>query len=197
MIRNINILILFITLAFNQLLAQETKTLQKKKGFLSINEIGVMLTNASALYTNSNAQALFFHSFNAYQVAPALAVGLGLGMDSYPDRLLMPLTIGISGDILKKNITPFYRFLIGHGYNLSKVPGNNVGFINQDFTLGGGLVVNPAIGLKVYVADNKAFVLLLAYKYQETYTEQIVRGSSSFRQEVNFRRLAFSIGFSF
>ncbi len=195
--KNIIILALFNLLAFNQLLAQETKNLQKQKGFLSMNEIGVMVSNESALYGSPNAQAISFHSFNAYQAAPAFAIGLGVGMDSYPDRVLMPLTIGFSGDFLKKNITPFYRFLIGHGSVLTKKPTDNSGFPTQDIKLGGGLVVNPSIGLKVYIAEGKAFTLQLGYKFQEAFTEQSFRGGSLNRQEVTFRRLMFAIGFSF
>lgn len=197
MIKYIALIALFSLFIFCQLFAQEAKSLQKQKGFLSINEIGVMVTNESALYAGTNAQALSFHSFNAYQVVPSFAFGLGLGVDSYPDRLIMPLTVGISGNILKKNITPFYKILVGHGYNLSKNLSNNNNWGGTDINFQGGLVVNPSVGLKVYIADSKAFILQLGYKHQESFIEQTVRGGSNFRQEVTFQRLIFSLGFSF
>jgi hypothetical protein len=182
------IIVYLLLNSYNQLYAQNP--LQKQKGFLSINEIGILVTNESALYNNTNSQAISFHSFNGYQFGSPFSLGLGLGIDSYPDRVLLPLTIGITGDFLKKNITPFYRFSIGHGFALGKQEND------QQVQKVGGFVFNPALGLKIYVAEGKAFILQISYKYQETAIKQNFT-TSFLTQEATFRRIGIAIGFSF
>jgi hypothetical protein len=81
-------------------------------------------------------------------------VGIGVGFDIYKFASYIPLTLDIRYYVLKSEITPFVEAAAGHSF----------GFQSH---AEGGLVLNPALGLKVLMSSSAAFNFSIGYRQQQ------------------------------
>ncbi len=193
--------LLLLILFWGRLNAQEIKTLTQKKGFVNHTEIGVLLGKN---YYGTTAKASFSaNTFNGYRFNHRLAVGATIGLDWYNSVQVMPIALGLRGDLLKnKKSSPFYGLDAGYGLMFLST--------KQEYeTLKGGPMINPSIGYRFAIGNGNALSMSIGWKHQITYSvydypEAIPLNSLIMRWAGNdqettkyFNRIALKIGFSF
>jgi hypothetical protein len=77
-----------------------------------------------------------------------------VGMDIYYNTTFIPIFADLRANFLKTRITPFLS--AGIGYSLS-----------TDEDIKGGLLVNPAFGVKFFVSSKAALNFSIGYRLQE------------------------------
>jgi hypothetical protein len=174
-----------------------------QRGYFNQTELGLLVTNQPGVLGN-NPAAASLHTTNGYRFGPGLAVGLGTGLDAYEGRLLLPLALAVTGDVggSTRKVVPFYRFSVGHGFDITRRPEPEPnlwrGWFPPDQTSGqsGGLLVQPSVGLKVRTGAAGAFTLQMGYRWQaiNSYTEQATWRTD---QRIVLRRLWLALGFAF
>jgi hypothetical protein len=174
-----------------------------QRGYFNQTELGLLVTNQPGVL-GSNTAAASLHTTNGYRFWPGLAVGLGTGLDSYEGWLLLPVALAVTGDMgaPTRRVVPFYRFSLGHGFDITRRPNPELpqwwGWIPPDQRTGqsGGLLVQPALGLKIRTGAGTAFTAQAGYRWQtiNRYTEQ---GTWRTDEQIVLRRLWLALGFAF
>jgi hypothetical protein len=172
---------------------------QAQPGYFNQTEFGMLVTNQSSSASSGKA-AISIHTTNGYRFSQRLGVGAGTGVDAYEGRLLVPLTLALTGDLGKlanQRVVPFYGFAIGHGFDLTK-QNDDRGQIWRGGTTRqtGGLLVQPLLGLKIRAGEGTAFTFQCGYRWQ-TVHNLTEFGTSSTDRKIIFRRLFLGIGFAF
>jgi hypothetical protein len=174
-----------------------------QRGYFNQTELGLLVTNQPGVL-GSNTAAASLHTTNGYRFWPGLAVGLGTGLDSYEGRLLLPLALAVTGDLgaSTRRVVPFYRFSLGHGFDITRRPEPGPqwwrGWAPPDQRTGqsGGLLVQPAVGLKIRTGAGTAFTVQAGDRWQtiNRYTEQ---GTWRTDERIVLRRLWLALGLAF
>lgn len=162
------------------------------QGYLNITEFGLSVGNRSMVNSfsgTSRSVNVTLQTFNGYQFYPALAVGLTTAIDDYNPITLLPIALGIRGDITKTKVRPYYGLDAGYALdwlNNPRLPGD----------YNGGWLISPTLGLKFNSRKTHALVLNLGYRNQKA---SIVNhnGNTTTTQENHFKRVLFRIGMSF
>jgi sRNA-binding regulator protein Hfq len=163
----------------------------KEKGYVNMTEIGVLTGRSGG--TDQFNQG-FYHNtvtlqtFNGYQFWPTLQVGLTAGVDWYQAFPLVPVALGLRGELSQSKVTPFYSLDVGHGFDWL-----NTVYVNQRAR--GGMMWNPGIGLKVR-GTSTAWVISLGYKSQSASTFFNTAWQRT-EQDIHYNRLALRTGISF
>jgi hypothetical protein len=169
---------------------------QPSKGYISVTKFSVLVGKYKYFggwWGEEITQTRVYPSintFNGYIFSPRLAVGIGIGLDGYNSMTLIPLTLGIKGDVLKGNYTPYYGFEIGHAFPWMRRDANAV--------YSGGLVMSPVVGLKRYGKRGGAFFIEAGSKwqrYREKWHPQPWQPQR--RIEMTYRSLSMAIGLQF
>jgi hypothetical protein len=158
------------------------------KGYLNQTEAGLSVGNSSGLNARRHVD-LSFQTFNGYQFASFLALGLTAGVDGYSGITLLPVGLGLRGDLTKTRIRHFYSLDAGYALdwlNNPRLPGNRQG----------GYFWSPGVGLKFNSRKTHAFLISLAYRHQ-TSTVEMPFGNGTSVTENKFKRMLFRVGFSF
>lgn len=164
-----------------------------RRGYVNHTELGTLLGSVAVpfqpndVYTRSSFTA---SSFNGYRFARGLAVGATVGVDWYARNAVVPLSLGLRGDMARSRISPFYAFDAGYAV-ASLAKGNDVDF-------DGGLHLNPALGLRFGLNSGAALTWSIGYKYQQART--ILENPTGFSRTENgykYNRLALKVGMSF
>lgn len=208
------ILILFICGVFSltQSLAQDKKSgFFKKYPFVNITELGASFgrnkyqTNAyynsyypqTILYQTQNRLNFTLHTFNGVYINPKTAVGLTVGVDSYGETALMPISAGIRRNLVQKKQGG--SILLGSldaGYSTTWFNEDNTGFKTS-----GGLVVCPTIGYKFPMRNGSAWMMNFGYRFQRAeYKQQRTEDQFYWTEsnEVrNYRRMVVRFGIEF
>ena len=158
------------------------------QGYLNITELGVSVGNSSQANT-SRKKDITIHTFNGYQFKPTFALGLTTGVDSYSNITLLPIGLGISGDIRKTKVRPFYGFDAGYALNWLNNP-------NRTGNLQGGFYWSPLLGLKFNSNKIHAYTFHIGYKNQHT-TITWQDGMFYYNEKNVYKRVLFRIGLSF
>jgi len=164
-----------------------------RKGYVNHTELGTLLGAVKApfqsneVYTRSSFTA---SSFNGYRFRRGLAVGATVGVDWYARNAVVPLSLGLRGDVARSRVSPFYALDAGYAVaSLAKGEG-----VNFD----GGLHLNPAIGLRFALNGGAALTWSIGYKYQRARTVfENANGFSRTENVYNYNRLALKVGMSF
>jgi hypothetical protein len=162
------------------------------RGYQNITEVGLSVGYRSAVneFTNPGRSVDFtLQTFNGYQFIPALAVGLTTAIDTYGSITLLPVALGIRGDITKTRIRPYYGFDAGYALDWLSNPHLPV---NQD----GGFFWSPTLGLKFNSRKTHAFIFNLGYRNQIA-TAVTRSGNTTSTQNNHYQRVSFRIGMSF
>lgn len=169
-----------------------TAPLPWRRGFLNHTEIGTLLGGVVApnqpgvVYSRSSFTA---SSFNGYRFARWLAVGATVGVDWFARNAMLPVSLGLRGDLGKRRVSPFYAFDAGYGLTwLAQRDGAK---------LTGGLHLNPALGLRIALNGGGALTWSLGYKHQRV--RSLVEGPNDYsvRQDYRYNRLALKVGMTF
>jgi hypothetical protein len=172
-----------------------------KKGYTNITEVGLLFGHSYGGYSSkSNFTA---QTFNGYRFSPRLSVGATLGIDWYNSVQVMPVALGIRGDVLKnKKATPYYGLDAGYGFTFLTAERANE-------TDRGGFMINPTIGIKLNIGGGNSLTMSLGWKRQLTQTTSNPYNTMdattrfwypqdySVTSDKYFNRFSFRIGMSF
>lgn len=164
-----------------------------RKGYVNHTELGTLLGavrvpfQPNDTYTRSSFTA---NSFNGYRFSGGLSVGATVGVDWYARNAVVPLSLGLRGDMARSRVSPFYALDAGYAV-VSLAKGNDVDF-------DGGLHLNPALGLRFALNDGAALTWSVGYKYLRARTVfENATALSRTENVYNYNRLALKVGMSF
>lgn len=163
-----------------------------RKGYVNHTELGTLLGavkvpfQTNEVYTRSSFTA---SSFNGYRFARGLAVGATVGVDWYARNAVVPLSLGLRGDMARSRVSPFYALDAGYAV-ASLAKGDDVDF-------DGGLHLNPALGLRFALNGGAALTWSIGYKYQRVTKFTESTGTLSIVNQYSYNRLALKVGMSF
>ncbi|MDQ1087069.1 MULTISPECIES: hypothetical protein [unclassified Siphonobacter] len=164
----------------------------QKKGYTNTSEMGVLLGQVGPNNSSPVSKTSFTaSSFNGYRLMHWLAAGITVGLDSYKGNLMVPISLGLRGDILKnKTVTPFYALDIGKGMTwLARDP-------SLDFKRG-GLHLNPAIGLRFATNSGTAITWSVGYKRQILESGRYFGEDQGTYYDYAYNRISIKMGMSF
>lgn len=129
-----------------------------------------------------------------YRTNEYVSIGVGVSVETYNygfGEFLIPIYLDYISFLKKKNISPFLRLQAGYGFVYST--GDNV--IDSN----GGLMVNPAIGIRFTGNSDVNYSFDLNFKYQKA---NFVVNTTNWRSQISyidiiFRRLSFRFGVLF
>lgn len=164
----------------------------KKKGFLSINEIGfgfginTINTYHGSVDIAKQYPLMGLRTINGYQLNEHFSFGLGLGFEAFLDGdekgALMPITLDTRINFRKGKFTPVLN--LNGGYS--------VGFQNSS-----GLAANPSIGIKIYLTKKIAYLFNMGYKVQQQNVKTLDQYGGTIVRIINYQFFALSTGLSF
>jgi hypothetical protein len=162
------------------------------QGYINITEAGLSVGNRSVIdqFSETSRSVDFtLQTFNGYQFHSALALGLTTALDTYGKMTLLPVGLGLRGDITKNKVRPYYGFDAGYALdwlNNPRLPGN----------YNGGRFWSPTFGLKFNSRKTHSFILNIGYRHQKA---SIVtrNGNTTTTQSNQYQRVLFRLGMSF
>jgi len=122
----------------------------KHSGYTNITEMNFGL----GLGQYSSDYSFGIQTINGYLFNPYFSMGIGIGVDRYKNVTFVPLFADLRVNFLQTNVTPFLSGGIGYSLGTDKV--------NK-----GGLLVNPALGVKFFVSSKAALNFSIGYRLQE------------------------------
>jgi len=127
-----------------------------------------------------------------YRIRRYLALGMGVGIDNTEGGVYMPIYLDISGDVLRRRVTPHYQISVGYSHGADPTWPND--------RIEGGFTSFTGIGYKIHTQSKLEWTVVGGYKFQDSSERgnsfSGVSGTSEFR---DIRRggitLQISIGF--
>ncbi len=157
----------------------------KKSGYINILEFTFardVLNNSSnaALTGNSSSGAqpsIGVQDINGYLINPHVSIGFGMGLHVYTDIILAPFFADVRYNLFNNLATPFASMGIGYSFSAKEIYGINQG--SKDYF--GGVLANPAIGIKFFTRRSKGLTFSLGYRYQQAriYTHNYIFSNST------------------
>ena len=129
----------------------------KNKGYTNQTEMGVLFQST---YYGLGA-GISLRTFNGYQFAGPLAIGITTGLEDYNGYVLIPILLSVKGDLWQKQARLFYN--VDVGYSSAALHGNSEFEQTQ-----GGIGTTAGIGLKVNITPKTAITINTGYQYQES-----------------------------
>lgn len=177
-------------------LARETTKANFKypytRGYLNITEMGINVGYRPMIneFTDQGRSVDFtLQTFNGYQFIPTLALGFTTALDTYGSVTLLPVALGVRGDITKTKVRPFYGLDVGYALDWLSNP-------NLPANQNGGFFWSPTLGLKFNSQKTHAFILNLGYRNQKasaaTHQSNIIT-----TQNNHYQRILIRLGMSF
>lgn len=164
----------------------------KKNGFIYLAEInycpGVGDVKMGTQIIKNFDYSFGLRTVNGYQFNEHFTLGLGLGIDQYRSATLIPISFDARATILKGKVSPIFTGNVGYAVGLNNVKS--------------GLIINPQIGLKVYISRNAAYLFNVGYKMQASAVTYIAYVDNFGRyitttDNANFHFITVSTGFAF
>jgi hypothetical protein len=128
-----------------------------------------------------------------YRFSNYVSLGLGLGVESYNygyGEFFFPFYVDFISIRKEQIVSPFIR--IQGGYSMIKATANNV------IDAAGGVMFNPAIGLKFQGSYNLNYTFDINFKFQDAkFTYRSTWGNQIFNRDVSLMRLMFRFGLMF
>jgi len=161
-------------------------------GYLNITELGLSIGYRAVAPQFGNASRvvnLSVQTFNGYQFYPAFALGVVTSIDTYEQITLLPVGIGVRGDIIKTRVRPFYGLDAGFALDWLNNP-------NLPADHDGGFFWSPTLGIKFNSRKTHAFVVSMGYRSQKAIaTTQDFSQTRTDNQ--HYKRMLIRIGMSF
>lgn len=154
---------------------------------------GALLGKGNHDSENTSSFAASFTS--GYRFKPLLAIGLGVGLNYYPDQIHVPVYLDIQGDLIDGRLTPFYQLSAGWSWADERENISQIGEVQ------GGFYFRPSLGIRWHFAKH-TWHLQLSYMLQNatTYFEPLDFGNGNVITNVEdrtFQRVGISTGISF
>ncbi len=155
----------------------------KERGYLNITEIVV----APGLGDFNEELSYGIQTINGALISPSVSLGVGIGVDKYKYVTLMPITADLRAYFTQTATTGFFDAAIGYSVAFDK-------------ELGGGLILNPSIGVRFTVSPKAAISIGIGYRRQDLRAEYTIYngfGFSTFTSTATAELLSFRMGVSF
>ena len=190
----------------NVLLQQEKRTKVRNsfvypdKKFFGQVHIGILAgREADWSWEESEAiQNLAVYGSYGYAYKPWLQLGLGTGLLLLDRGSTLPAYLEVRGDLLPKQITPYYELRAGYHFPLY----NSVeswGMEFEDANVEGSFLYSAAVGIQLYTHSSYAFNLSLGYQnlslshtFQDPWREE-----GSYQDAFTYKRLSIQAGIRF
>lgn len=161
-------------------------TKSKTKGFYQFIQFG-LLPGYSNEEQDQFLWGLTGRYTTAYRFHSLLSVGAGVGADYY-NQFMLPLFGQVSGHFFKKAVSPYYSFSAGYSFPFQ---------LKEDLIeKKGGLMVNPAIGLRIARAKY-VFSIDGGYQIQKATAFREDWGGGTTTDRISFRRWVIRVGWEF
>lgn len=95
-----------------------------------------------------------------YRISRFLALGMGAGIDNTEGGVYMPIYMDISGDVLRKRVTPHYQISAGYGYGGEPTWPND--------RIEGGFMSFMGVGYKIHTQSKLEWTVVGGYKFQNS-----------------------------
>ncbi len=164
----------------------------KKKGFLTINELGfgfginTINTYHGSVDIAKQNPIIGLRSINGYQLNEHFSFGLGIGFEAILDGTkkgaLMPLVIDTRINFWKGKFSPVLD--LNGGYSVG-------------FQYSSGIAANPSIGMKLYLTNKIAYLFNIGYKVQQLNVKTKDEYGGTIIRIVNYQFFSLSTGLSF
>ncbi|MGK6351372.1 hypothetical protein [Parapedobacter sp. DT-150] len=123
--------------------------------FTSQTELGMLPAKrpfmAPSGFTAQTFNGVWLHAF--------AELGATVGVDAYPDMTLVPLAVGWRGVMHAGDVSPYLGLDVGYGFTWFKKETATQWY-------DGGLMFNPAIGIRIRSKGKDRFTLSAGYKRQ-------------------------------
>ncbi|MCZ6693079.1 MAG: hypothetical protein O6939_04160 [Bacteroidetes bacterium] len=154
---------------------------------------GVLLGKGHQYLENTGSFAASFAG--GYKISPLIGLGLGVGLNYYPEQIHVPVYLDVQGDLLKGRLTPFYQFSAGWSWADERENISQIGEVQ------GGFYFRPSLGIQWHFAKH-SWHLQLSYVLQKSTTrfEPVDYGNGNVITNVEdrtFQRVGISTGISF
>lgn len=176
----------------------ESQNLPRRLPFVSYTEVGGLfgrvIAGTQVNEVVANKTNLTLQTLNGVQVSNRVVIGALVGIDWYNAALMMPVGAGLRWQIAQatdRNISFFAS--TDAGYAFTWLHKSSTGY-----SLKGGLMLNPGIGIRLGKAAKGGLVLSLGYKRQAAQVDKPLRWGEISRTENRiYNRLAIRMGISF
>lgn len=165
-------------------------------GYLNITEFGLLRGKKVTAEQGTDIKAneyFTFQTYNGYQFNRWLGAGLTVGVDPVPGMTLMPVAVGLRGDLTNTRVRLYYSLDTGYALDWLSNP-------DQAHNIDGGFMINPALGVKIPLSPFSAFVINIGFKSQRASSTRLDSwwgGTGITEQEYKFKRATLRIGLSF
>ena len=123
--------------------------------FVNHTEVGIF-SGGERLFHRSTVT---FQTFNGFRLNEFAELGATVGLDSYSDITLLPVAVGWRGILPGKGVSPYLGLDVGYGLTWLK---KDTDTEKRD----GGLMFNPAFGIRIRSKGKERYSLSLGYRRQ-------------------------------
>lgn len=135
----------------------------RKKGFTNFTEFTYGIGDGSydlprsysgqkTTLVKNTEKSYGFKTSYGYQFNPNLYLGIGAGIDKYAQYTLIPILADLRLSLYSTQYSPIFNINGGYSFSTSVTKG--------------GLIVNPAVGIRIFITKNVAYILTVGYKWQ-------------------------------
>jgi len=156
-------------------------------------EGGALLGGIITLNNFTARAGLGLQTVHSLRLHKGLSIGVGMGINRYPDVTLLPLMVELKAPFKKP---PAHTFVFAQfGY----APGWSSGLYHlDDYDFRGGLVFHPGIAIKALKSRGHALLITIGYKWQKTrITFNPHHNSEKLRSPLDYHFLTLRAGLCF
>lgn len=170
----------------------------KESGYMFVLETGLLAGRSpgnNINQSNKSINSFTIQFVNGHEFRPELALGIGTGIDSYHNFTTIPVYLRMSGSLSKisKKFSPMYILDGGYGFYSRLFNGNSLN--NNGY---GGLMLNPAAGVRIRLSNRSSFILNAGYRFQKGSTASFFGApGDGIREKITFNRVSVRAGFMF
>ncbi|MEM6764183.1 MAG: hypothetical protein AAF655_04640 [Bacteroidota bacterium] len=171
------------------------------KKFFSQIQIG-LLTGKEPTYRweeSENTQSISIDLTYDYALVSWLNVGLGTGLNLLDEGYTLPVYLHLRGDVIPKQVTPFYELKAGYHFPLYKEVDTLWPEELIDATIEGSFLFAAAVGIQFYTSSPYSFLISMGYQQQgvtHTYNDPFWE-ESTYSDHFIYQRLSIQAGIRF
>ncbi|MFO7828188.1 MAG: hypothetical protein R6V23_06170 [Bacteroidales bacterium] len=172
------------------------KTIEyRKKGYYSNLNIGFLFS----VDIDSPFPPLSLMFLNGYRFENGVSVGAGLGLDLL-NEAYMPIVMDLKYNFTEGRINHFVYFQGGYAIPLETPDPYDYDYYtyyDSDINSEGGYIINPGIGLKLYLNQKNAFSFGIGYKFLQINHNYKEYNGQSIDRIIKYNRVVLSFGYHF